>query len=249
MSNKDQFLIDNPNGRWDDCVRDSDWHWDYSQRGYLDYVKLCTFRGNWDDLVQKYLPLCIANTIAKKNGDAGVGTDAGVVCGYDDRRRANYCIVDQDMISDHTKAGINLDQEIFSRTAVGHEPIFQAMAEALGLREPDIWLTNQRPGQMFQHHVDKLGKLGREYRYTNPHGIKRFMIALEDWKLGQAFNFGNHFWQWGKGQCVVWDWHTVPHGTANFGWWDRPMITVTGICTDKTHQLIADASFDNVFLV
>jgi hypothetical protein len=31
----------------------------------------------------------------------------------------------------------------------------------------------------------------------------------------------------------------MPHGTANMGWWNRPMLQITGYVTDRTRKIVA----------
>jgi hypothetical protein len=34
----------------------------------------------------------------------------------------------------------------------------------------------------------------------------------------------------------------MPHGTANMGWWDRPMLQITGYVTQRTNDVLGGAS-------
>jgi hypothetical protein len=68
---------------------------------------------------------------------------------------------------------------------------------------------------------------------------------LADWQLGQVFQLGNAMWtQWRAGDCITWEWRDIPHATCNMGWWDRPMLQVTGNVTQTTLDLLAKASPD-----
>ena len=78
-------------------------------------------------------------------------------------------------------------------------------------------------------------------------GIRRFAIMLSDYQLGQVFQLGTAHWtQWRAGDCITWEWQDVPHATCNMGWWDRPMLQVTGNVTQVTLDLLARASPDLV---
>jgi len=93
----------------------------------------------------------------------------------------------------------------------------------------DIRMQNQKPGEMvglhldgYKHHVFNL-PVDQEYRVT------RYAIFLEDQQLGQAWFINNDYLHWHKGDIYTWDQSTVPHGTANIGFHNRPVLVVTGI--------------------
>jgi hypothetical protein len=68
---------------------------------------------------------------------------------------------------------------------------------------------------------------------------------LDDWKLGQVFQLGTaNFHQWRRGDCITWDWKNIPHATCNMGWWDRPMLQITGYVTERTNEVIRYRSKD-----
>jgi hypothetical protein len=74
----------------------------------------------------------------------------------------------------------------------------------------------------------------------NPDIMRRFAVMLADWELGQIFQIGNaNFSGWRAGDCITWEWQDMPHSTANMGWWDRPMLQVTGYVTDRTREIVA----------
>jgi hypothetical protein len=75
-----------------------------------------------------------------------------------------------------------------------------------------------------------------------PSIMRRFAIMLAPWQLGQVFQLGNaNFTQWRAGDCITWEWRDIPHATCNMGWWDRPMLQITGYVTDKTQQRLDTA--------
>jgi hypothetical protein len=87
-------------------------------------------------------------------------------------------------------------------------------------------------------HIDDLTS-----KEQNPNEVRRFIIAVEDWCPGQVFQFGNAVWsQWRAGDCVTWSWQDIPHGSANFGWENRPMIQVTGYVTQLTQHIVDQTS-------
>jgi hypothetical protein len=47
--------------------------------------------------------------------------------------------------------------------------------------------------------------------------------------------------RWRAGDAHVFDWANVPHATANASRSMRPALQVTGLKTDRTRELLADA--------
>ena len=93
----------------------------------------------------------------------------------------------------------------------------------------------QRPGELWNLHIDKLQKWLPE----DPSKIFRVFIQLTDWQPGQFWEFGNYHWnQWRAGDVVTFDWANMPHSTANAGHNPRVTLQLTGIITDKTQQYL-----------
>jgi len=58
-----------------------------------------------------------------------------------------------------------------------------------------------------------------------------------------VFQLGNAFFtQWRAGDCITWEWRDMPHATCNMGWWDRPMLQLTGYTTEVTKQILNKAN-------
>jgi hypothetical protein len=96
----------------------------------------------------------------------------------------------------------------------------------------DIRMQNQKPGEMvglhldgYKHHVFNL-PVEKEYL------VVRYAIFLEDQQLGQTWFINKDFLHWRKGDVFTWDQSTVPHGTANIGFHDRPVLVVTGMALE-----------------
>jgi hypothetical protein len=129
---------------------------------------------------------------------------------------------------------------------VDNIPIFKQMADYLGLVDPRINFHNQTNGQMMYLHVDNIKTPpdrepsvdGIESDCTLPI-IRRFVVMLADWEMGQAWMFGNAMYhQWVSGTCITWDLHNMPHDTVNAGWKDRPLVQITGTQTARTLHLL-----------
>lgn len=250
---KENFYNSTNNGRWNKSVELSDWHFDLTSEN-KDYWEACTFQGTgWDKLVEKFDSLCWETSWAKKNPDQtdiqSEGKSESFKIEYGGRQ-SNFDAVDFEMHNDLLHHNCKPSHGTFSRYPAEDQPEFKRIAEHLGLVDYDIWFQTQKPGHMFHLHVDKFGKKGRELILEGKHrSIIRFMVALDDWKLGQVFQIGNSYWKWKAGQCVTWSWKDIPHGTANFGWWNRPMLQITGTTTDRTYELLDSGNFDNIVKV
>ena len=86
----------------------------------------------------------------------------------------------------------------------------------------------QKPGQMFPLHYDM-------YRYNDfildknkEDKILRFLVFLTDQHPGQAFLLGENYLKWKAGDVVSWNRISEIHGSANFGYVDRPVLVITG---------------------
>lgn len=138
------------------------------------------------------------------------------------------------------EVGQNPENGMFDTVNITHLSIAQKLTAALGLEHSITRLHIQRPGQLLNMHIDDLTS-----KEQNPNEVRRFIIAVEDWCPGQVFQFGNAVWsQWRAGDCVTWSWQDIPHGSANFGWENRPMIQVTGYVTQLTQHIVDQASGD-----
>lgn len=124
---------------------------------------------------------------------------------------------------------------------------YEKFIAPLGLEEPVAYIHNQVPGQTAiihmdtaradNRHIDENGKpLSEKQRRER---IARLFIMLEDWQPGQVMLMGSHHcMHWKKGDIIYFSWQHLPHGTANFGHHDRPLLFVQGNVTEKFKKLI-----------
>jgi hypothetical protein len=104
----------------------------------------------------------------------------------------------------------------------------------------------QWPGQCFGVHIDKLWHRCP----TNPDRIVRIIVNLADYEVGQVIIYGNSLLtQWRKGDVHIFDTLNVPHGTMNLSIKPRPNITITGLRTPKTDEVLAAAHSDSIYYV
>lgn len=104
----------------------------------------------------------------------------------------------------------------------------------------------QYPGQVFPLHIDAFPYLKQNQEHhildEHPDEAARFTIQFKDWEWGHVWGYGNTYWkQWRAGEIAFHPWRDLPHCTANAGFTPRVSAQVTGIVTDRTRKLIADA--------
>lgn len=225
--------------RWEFMKSQSNWHFDYMKQslpGKDSFTYVCRFEYDFTDIVNKYIP------IAHR-------------CSWGSRNNYNDKILSEGLYSataeeqDLIVAGADPKQEVFCRVEAVDEPIFQKISDWLGIEKPGIKFHNQTTGQMLHLHIDNFAaRPERENSFkvtemdNDPSIMRRFAIMLADWKPGQIFQLGNaNFYQWKSGECITWEWQDIPHCTANMGWWDRPMLQITGFVTERTKEVLKKA--------
>jgi len=93
----------------------------------------------------------------------------------------------------------------------------------------------QRPGQVWNLHLDKLEK----WLPQDPSQVVRYFIQLTDWQPGHFWCYGNYQWSgWLAGHVSTFDWWNVPHATANAGHVPRATLQITGIKTAATQTFL-----------
>ena len=111
------------------------------------------------------------------------------------------------------------------------------ISELFGLEDCMERIHVQRPGEVWNLHIDKLQKWCPE----DPSRVGRYFIQLTDWQPGQFWEYGNYHWnQWSAGDVSTFDWANMPHSTANAGYHPRVTFQLTGVITDKTKQFLND---------
>jgi hypothetical protein len=118
---------------------------------------------------------------------------------------------------------------------------FNRILDSFGMDNSKMRLHVQRPGQVWNLHLDKLEKWSPE----DPSQVMRVMIALNDWEPGHFFSYGNYVHSmWRAGDVTTFDWQNIPHSTANAGHAPRITLQITGIITDKTKDFIRTLRLD-----
>jgi hypothetical protein len=113
--------------------------------------------------------------------------------------------------------------------------VFDRLFVWFGMDNAKMRLHVQRPGQVWNLHLDKLEKWNPE----DPSKVMRVMIALNDYEPGHFFSYGNHIHTgWQAGDVHTFDWQNIPHSTANAGHGPRITLQMTGVVTDVTRDFL-----------
>ena len=112
----------------------------------------------------------------------------------------------------------------------------QRISDAFALDNCMNRIHVQRPGEIWNLHIDKLQKWDPDH----PEMVMRIMIQLTDWQPGQFWAYGNYnYSQWRAGDVTTFDWANIPHATANAGFHPRVTLQLTGIRTAATMDYLA----------
>lgn len=225
--------------RWEFTKSRSRWHFDTKRKprlGIDSYLPVCNFRADFSDAIGQCMPRAKISTWSTRNNFNKDIAEQGLY---------SASAEEQDLI----RAGADPQAEVFHRTAAEDIAIFQKISHCLGMDDSMIKFHNQTTGQMLHTHIDNFAarpERENSFKVTEmdraPDTMRRFAIMLADWQLGQIFQIGNANWsQWRAGDCITWEWQDMPHSTANMGWWDRPMLQITGKVTSKTSWLLERA--------
>lgn len=168
-----------------------------------------------------------------------------------DRALEKLNITDED-VKNHAYI---LNEIGFDRIPVNKEAT-DMLGDLLGLRKPHARIQTQQAGKLVSIHLDDL-KYGYMSPVENinslyemndeelsafdndPYYATRFLILLEDAKEGQGICFADQILSnWKAGDVVHWDWVNTVHSTFNTSYWDRHLIRLTGIVTDKTNSIL-----------
>jgi len=222
--------------RWKFTKSRSRWHFDTTrppEPGKDSYTYVCAFKADFTDAINECMPRTKVSSWGTRNNFNKDIADQGLY---------SATAEEQDLI----RVGADPHAEVFHRTAADDIELFQKISECLGMTDSMIKFHNQTTGQMLHTHIDNFAarpERENSFKVTamdeNPQIMRRFAVMLADWQLGQIFQLGNaNFTGWRAGDCITWEWQDMPHSTANMGWWDRPMLQITGYVTDKTQWLL-----------
>ena len=149
--------------------------------------------------------------------------------------------------NDRLKAGYDPEKSMYHVCRVDPGSIWDQIAQTFGLENALTRLHVQFPGDVTAWHTD----IFAPYHNLLPTpasldknavgqdvGLRRIIMALDDWDWGQCFMFGARTWsQWHAGDVIYWDFG-VPHCAANMGFNPRICMSVTGTPTEVFDNLI-----------
>lgn len=158
---------------------------------------------------------------------------------------------------------VGADPEDFSKWGITDDSVVQRIGALLGMRKPSGRVQLLEPGAMVPLHIDNL-QLGyidgadqvvQKNEFTdqelselavNPRLATRVLIFLEEWRHGQGVIFNDEWYDhWKAGDVIAWDWVTGVHATVNCGYWQRPLLRLSGLVTDRFDQFKnSDTPFD-----
>jgi hypothetical protein len=125
-------------------------------------------------------------------------------------------------------------------------PTLKKIADYFGVVDAKKRIHMQYPGQMFNLHIDKLWDRCPE----DSSKVVRITVLLEDWQPGQFYLYGTHTYShWRAGEVHIFDWPNVPHATANASRFARPTIQITGLKSDRTEQLLNQATPNSQYII
>jgi hypothetical protein len=224
---------------WDWTVKHSKYHFDNTRHDQAGewFTPLGRFSGNWQEELQQAIDSDMeAITWATRKYSPyydqpdGTRLQSGMLTQEEHDLKASGAPVDLALT------------DVVEATNFG--PIFTAMREYFGLEDPWCRLHIQRPGQMFNLHIDKLWERAPD----RPEDIFRMVVHLADWEPGQFYAYGTYTMShWRAGEAHTFDWPNVPHATANASRSLRPTMIMTGLKTDRTRELLALATQDTVY--
>ena len=207
------------NSTWELTKQRSNYHFDNTKFD-PDQDKV-TFLGNIDPFWTEELTTIIELASPKTWRTRGQGTD---------RPEEEYDQEDYDL----EQFGYGKDFVVSDLTWNVPET-FNRLLARVGMSNAKMRLHVQRPGQMWNLHLDKLEK----WNPADPSQVMRIMIALNDWEPGHFFSYGNYTHTgWRAGDVTTFDWQNIPHSTANAGHGPRITLQMTGVVTDNTRDFL-----------
>ena len=149
--------------------------------------------------------------------------------------------------NDKLRAGYQSNSPMYRVSKCGANSIFQQLAKDIGLDHHVARYHIQFPGEVTIFHTDIFSPAHEFLPETMKNisddqvgkdiGVRRVLIALEDWEWGQVLMFGAQSWsQWQAGDIIYWK-YGVPHCGANMGFVPRISVSITGLATDKFYKI------------
>jgi len=264
-SNINPFTVDGIPSRWEHNKLRSNWHFDTKADPQEETFKvICKFQGKWQAGIDRAVSQAEEQTIGNYRNRGESKQDTNLHNGelMDIKRAAG-----RDDVSCMYHANIwslkynENGNEQWNKDEHKDYHVFHNMLKSIGMYDiHQIRVHIQRLGQVTPAHIDQQMRYARPQwrkRWTeagadkNPLKLRRVLIALNDWDYGHVWQFGNTYYQgYDAGECIVYDWCNMPHGTANFGYTPRITLQATGFMDDEVFpNLLSNGSKDNIINV
>jgi|TARA_B100000282_G_scaffold294598_1_gene272062 hypothetical protein len=201
---------------------------------YLNFMKRSTWKEDYEKPMDPYY---LRAPLANVKGDWD-HTNLTVP-------ETSYEVIDEDHTSVQQEFTGLKNKDRWDEGLVEDQPVeLQKIKDCFPLGERYRFLIHvQKPGQMHVWHVDPVygnglwDNDGEEWKQKN---LVRFFIMLDDWRPGQMMQFGSEFLRWKRGDVIFFRWQDVPHGTANVGHYNRPLLQLTGETTPEFEEMLKD---------
>jgi len=157
---------------------------------------------------------------------------------FKEKKTSGPITVDQQAVN-----GMTLEDRYIEGYADDSSPWLQKLIDALPFAKSRSLIHIQKPGQMHILHMDaNYGNGFWDYLGDDKDKkLARLMIMLDDWAPGQVMMFGGqHIHHWKKGDAIYFRWQDLPHGTANFGHTNRPLLLTTGEITPEFENMLSN---------
>jgi hypothetical protein len=226
---------------WDWTVKHSKYHFDNTRQDQPGewFTPLGRFVGDWQQELQKAIDSNLeAITWATRKYSPYYDQADGT-------RLQSGMLAQEEHDLESSGAPVDLVlTDVVEATEFG--PVFKTMSEYFALEDPWCRLHIQRPGQMFNLHIDKLWERAPD----RPEDIFRMVVHLADWEPGQFYAYGTYTMShWRAGDVHTFDWSNVPHATANASRNLRPTMMLTGLKTEHTKELLKLADKFSIYAV
>lgn len=209
------------NSSWDKSKLKSKYHFDTTK-----------FDSNYDTVIK------LGRIIADYTNEVKTAIDTAKPATWRTRGELGKFRSEEELASedfDLERAGYGKDYKI-SHLSWQISSKLQKISNLFGLHDCMNRVHVQMPGEVWNLHLDKLEKWNPE----QPHTVKRIIIQLTDWQMGHFWSYGNYTHQgWLAGDVSTFDWHNVPHSTANAGHTPRVTLQMTGVVTEQTTEFLA----------
>jgi len=185
--------------------------------------------GNWRGIVYSgtpWVPIDFVNMYSCVLESSSESEDKQ---GYDEIKDTVQCLVD---------AGYKAGYESFYLAKVSDKNSQWHLGKKFGFLSWSMSFSVQTPYSMTVCHMDHNFELvnGEKVRrggFLKDYLNRKILIAVEDWKPGQAFCLGTQVWKnWKAGDAVILK-NAMPHYGHNFTEHDRIFLMISGVVTQE----------------